>query len=416
MITEKKPDVNPREGVKRNILWQHYLRQIEGHTKTPIEQIDEAKANLETINPLPTGEIPDITVCIPVALFGENINSLELAVRKVIQANQNTRPNIIVWINYFPDRYTDDRPSNEQISEKYDNMKKVLGIIAGSQTSITFKLDAIPGIFSMNQVRQNMMDGVVGLAQEKNYPLNHPISWIDADATDIEPGYFDHIARETSESDAYTLYAPTINYSTGWYSGEIEDADPNTRLFVVHEALRRAIAEKRGNSLKNNRYLEESGLAFSLETWLASGGLGLGETVGQSFSLKRRLGLDSPKSLSTIATISSDNDIITEIIEKAKSYRVEAVPYVLESSGRWTYRNMQELGASALTSRSLDPDYELFTARDAGNGTQVANPWPVIREIRRAIENHLVSTADGRELFKLAKRLLHDRDKFSKKS
>lgn len=175
----------------RNALLEAYK---EGHPlnnrNAAIGAIQRSLSLLDTPeNNLADMPVPDITICVPVALTAEDHDTVKASLEQVSNSLTDKTGHVVVWGNYFPDDCGDKVIPEQDMISKYETMKTGLEEISASNPNmhISFALDEIAGSKSMTRVRQNFMDAVVGLAIKHNYPLDHPISWIDADTTFLDP-------------------------------------------------------------------------------------------------------------------------------------------------------------------------------------------------------------------------------------
>lgn len=196
-----------------------------------------------------------------------------------------------------------------------------------------------------------------------------------------------------------------MNYSVDWHKGPAGEADYTSRLFAVSEMSRRAIAATKSTKAIQGEYTEESGLAFPLKLWLMAGGLNLDYPVGQTWNLKKRLGIEliaRVPALSEQAPDIFDKGFLREVI----GYKVERLPEVtIEVSGRRTYHMAKRVGARALVvNRSINTegDYELHCHSVDGEASprHDSNYMPpdwriVIDEIRRGFTTSIKDSPDG---------------------
>lgn len=251
----------------------------------------EMQANYDLLEPVDTAEHPAdkpaaMTVCIPVALMGEDQATIDRVLDTVHSSQQELgQPvDVILWTNTPNTPPNSGKPGLRQrikerraaatAEKRYQDLRDSLQRFDGSGTRIKTALQFIPeGQGSIGKIRSDYMEAAAVDALENGYDSDHPILWLDADTTYITKNTLPLINEKVRAGDTLFVHA-TERFTTEWADGKpMSERDSATRAIMIDEIHRRKFAKLAAKEGKQIGYREESGLAFKIETYLKLGGV-----------------------------------------------------------------------------------------------------------------------------------------------
>jgi len=255
------------------------------------QQMDELRLNQVTDrlhqlrdNDLETRDheesLPDISVCIPVALLGEPEETILATLEALAKHTDGVKPEIIMFANYK----VGDEVDEDQVAEKTAMLSRLQSQIeqSDSSASVRFVVEGYnPDEISIAQIRKDMTDMTALDLQDRGADYGHPIIWVDADTTNISNGMLkSHVEKHKANPHGVQLVSSNVRFTMS----EKGDSESSTGQKIA------AYAElQRRNNLKQgveSGYLEESGLSFSVGSHLFTGGVNNADPINESVWLK----------------------------------------------------------------------------------------------------------------------------------
>jgi len=234
--------------------------------------------NIDSINP----EEPAMTICIPVALGGEDPAMLAGIVEQLQRAAKGIHYEVLFWINA-----TADTIAEQDIQEAYAKVISAISQVEHPQLTLRAALQIFDkDTLSISKIRGNYMEAVAIDAEHRGFTANHPVLWLDADTTFVTQDSLGKIVSTINTGDANFVHA-NLQFSAEWSKGTpIEELDDATKAIIFNEIFQRKKRRGRAGDVRvRSSYIEESGLAFSLGTYLSAGGVDRKDPINESANL-----------------------------------------------------------------------------------------------------------------------------------
>lgn len=326
-----------------------------------VDTIESNHSLLESIGERGSNEeAPDCTVCVPIAIMGENQESVLRTVESIKRAQQASgRPvELILWANakHGEDSETDSAEIDTVARNRYETLKTELADLAGDGLRIQTALQINDKDTTISRVRANYMDAVAMQAVQKGYGYEHPVIWLDADTTALSKNALADLADGVRRFDSKFVHADS-RWSIDWADGPLVEQDDATKAVALNEIRRRQLVRmnKREHVIQG-AYTEEWGLAFAMGTYLEAGGVDTSEASNESMNLILRAhGLESVNMPGRLAT------------EWRSLPPVVTLPGVkLSTSARGFYDDVQKGGLEALPAfdSNINSQNGMFTETD----------------------------------------------------
>lgn len=241
-------------------------------------QMGQQAAKLESVGAA-NGIKPQLTIGIPIAESTEDPRSIKRAMEQIRKAQKHFgQPvEVVAWSNTIND---DPSPSGN-----YDKIRSILEPFATSDLQIISAHDSLmhmtpyqspdefrQDVLPITVARQHMMDAIIYRAHSRNYEIDHPVLWLDADTTFVQQTAFADIDR-LSRSGRIGVFRPKLDYTVDWLDGNVDNLDSATRAFIVDEIGRRKMRKTTDEKYIKDQYPEECGSFFPLSAYLLAGGL-----------------------------------------------------------------------------------------------------------------------------------------------
>jgi hypothetical protein len=254
--------------------------------------VDQATAAMERhyqlLEPLDERELedgaerPSLTICIPIALLGEDQSTIDRVLDTVHRSQQTfDKPvQVLLWTNAPSD------PPSTRLTERYQNMRDSLQRFVGTDLHIKTALQILPEQgSSISQIRSDAMEAAAIDAMRAGQDSDYPVLWLDADTTYLSSNSLVAITEALHNREALFVHA-TEHFTTEWAAGQpMSERDVATRAIMVSEIHRRKYDRAMKKAGKRMGYPEESGLAFAIGTYLQLGGVNTRDDVNESSTL-----------------------------------------------------------------------------------------------------------------------------------
>lgn len=224
---------------------------------------------------------PTMTICMPVALSVEDPVQIAEALSRINNSAVDGEFEVIVWANTKSGDL-----SEEDIQTKYAALTDELAKLDCPKLEIRPALQVLDETqATITNIRGNYMEAVALDCQQRGYGPDHPVMWLDADTTFVSGGSLEAIADSVRTEKGIFVHA-NLQFSADWATGvPLDQLDSATKAFVANEIHRRQGQRNRAEFNDPAGYLEESGLAFSLGTYLLSGGVNRTYDINESAHL-----------------------------------------------------------------------------------------------------------------------------------
>lgn len=239
---------------------------------------DYLSANHDLLRPLGTAldDIPAMTVCVPIAI-DEGMGNIAATLRQITKSAKNLEGSaeVILWVNH--------NYSAPDVEHGFDEILSLANLHTNGKVHFSAALDIIPDdARTMSRIRTDMMNALIVRAEQNDYPVNHPVLWLDADTTFIAKNAFSKICEDASSCPVPAFHQPQLNWSADWIDPTVP-LDTATKAFIVDELQRRA--EAKSVEKMRGSYLEEPGMFFPLDAYILAGGCDLEYDVEESHGL-----------------------------------------------------------------------------------------------------------------------------------
>jgi hypothetical protein len=244
------------------------------------EYVDELHRSLTELKPSSTQ--PDLLVTVPLAVNHESPRQIDTVCEQIEKAAQPLGSvAVLMWANTKYDGLASDRNIRNLVKRAQlktadlrsqlnhrpkSNVRYITGFQAGDKD-----------VMRMSDIRYSFMAVALERARRLGYSASLPVMWIDADTTHISKNTF------TSVTDALSTHAfahPRVRFSAEWAT----DLPPNdvTRTFVLQQIIERRLRAIKGVNYRDADYPEESGLAFTLDTYLKARGVNTSSPMNEA--------------------------------------------------------------------------------------------------------------------------------------
>jgi hypothetical protein len=244
----------------------------------------------------PADPLPAATITMPVEIVREQRGTIFHAVRQIARASDRLAAplEVFMWANTALTSTSvipleEDRQHMLLAMNRLERLKDGLSALS-LPPQIRLRLAhrfQMPGE-NFNQIRSRYMQHIVLEATGRKLPGHHPVIWLDADTPFIIPHAIPLLIDAVLSRRAHFVHANTV------YSGSRRNAPPlaqrpEAEKVAALYALTRRMIERNLEPTDPRGYVEESGLAFSIETWRRTGGNALADpTKGESRTLLER--------------------------------------------------------------------------------------------------------------------------------
>ena len=180
-------------------LNNRYAGPEELREKTPetrqllTKHLEELSEKLHDINE-PSDQLPALSIGMLFAERTESLDSLSKSFRQIKKAQRGfgLPVEVVVWSNQHADSDTH--------SGRKDEIDAFLKNEATDNLQIAIAHDEVPvatefNIKQMSIIRQRMMDALVMRAKKRDYPIDQPMMWLDADTTFVGKDAFAEVLR-----------------------------------------------------------------------------------------------------------------------------------------------------------------------------------------------------------------------------
>ena len=231
-------------------------------------------------------EVPDMTVTVPLAIHHEKPQQIAKMCEQIEKAAKAlNKVQVLVWANAkyrFMDFDTTVKNKRRAHVAAEKNYRVLQGLLRERHTNVHYlsglQVDKTSAM-RMSDIRFTYMAVLLARARKRNYPADHPVMWVDADTTFMSRGTFPSIMRLLGS----TPFAhPIVHYSAEWAAGT--PPTDTARAFVLDEIIQRHWLKSNPPTLDSD-YPEESGLTFTLDTYLKANGVGTRGSMNESGSL-----------------------------------------------------------------------------------------------------------------------------------
>lgn len=335
-------------------------RIMESPTILPPDAVYErmqANYNLiENLDPIPL-EAPTMTICIPVDLKNEDPNMVAELVERIQNASGDSNYEVLFWIN----AKSDESLTSEQ-REKYIEFTTAISKVEHSRLTLRTALQILPeGTATISNIRANYMEAVAIDAEKRGFQQDHPVLWLDADTTFISKDSLKSLADSIRSGESAFVHA-NLQYSADWANGvPLDELDDATKAIVANEIHRRQGRRGLDPRRARDEYVEESGLGFSISTYLKAGGVNRDDPVNESAFLMYKFDRNCPD---------ETKFQYSKFFMKIPSSRIG-------TSARRHYELVKRYGADIL----YDPDGEGYGAGGLYSGMDKTNDQkPIARE------------------------------------
>lgn len=364
------------EGGRRRVSDINELRYSIDHQLNDYirRQIRSNQEKIEPLNERPANT--GMTICVPVAIQSETPETIERLMQQIATASAGVEGgvNVIIWAN-AKTTPTQKQFIQEQCKPLYNHLRQQLTPFDSNTVTINTAFEAIDtDSFILSTIRGNFMETVIARLMNGEIDIDHPVLWLDADTTRIRPKTLRAVQQDIKERP-FGFCHPDIAFSLEWLEGiSPHDWDPYSRLLFVDEMAQRAfnrVACLQGNvptPINDRVYAEESGLAFPISTYLASGGLRQKDRMGESALLQRRYQQHGAGFFDRLARSEADNPYLYDV------RWLDATGVGIEMSARRIHRLLQEQPTEEVDfSRTFANDYVLATEQEAPPDDQVVD-------------------------------------------
>jgi hypothetical protein len=252
---------------------------------------------LEPLNDSDPALKPAMTVCIPVALLGENQVTLDRVVDAVAHSQKafGQPVEVILWTNTIEKNSSGKLTIRErlraeyahrQTQKRYSNLRDHLRRADQPGLLIKTALEVQPQeSASISKVRSHYMEALAINAEKQGYNPDHPVVWLDADTTYLARNTLGDIHDTLAQKKTLFVHA-NERYTTEWADGvAMADRDEATRAVMISEIQRRKLIKDARKAGQKTGYPEESGLAFNMDTYLKLGGVNTENAVEEASGL-----------------------------------------------------------------------------------------------------------------------------------
>lgn len=271
-----------------------------GLSLTPQEIIGEMNTNyslLEPVSERQTEQKPEMTICIPVALLAEDQATIDHTLDAINESQKQLgKPvEVILWTNVVTPK-PEAKPSLRQrvkerrmaakAEKRYQELRSSLLQFDHTDLQIKTAFQALPEEeFSISKIRSNYMEAAAINAHRNDYDPSHPVLWLDADITYMTKNTLPVLNNKLRAGKTMFVHADE-RFTTEWADGKpMSERDPATRAIMIDEIHRRRFAKMAKKQGKHVGYVEESGLGFTLDTYLNLGGVNTNDAVNESSNL-----------------------------------------------------------------------------------------------------------------------------------
>lgn len=292
----------------------------------------------------PTPAEPDLLVTVPVAIQNETPNQIDVLCRQIEKA---ARPlgnvSVLMWANM-----------------KYDGMlpdKKIRGLVkdAGKKTAnLQAQLHARPRTnvrymtgfqtgdkaeMRMSDIRYSFMAVMLERVRQLGHSAALPVMWVDADTTHLSKNAFTGVV-DALETHAFAH--PRVAFSAEWAA----NLPPNdtARTFMLQQLLERKRRKHYGVNYRDIDYPEESGLAFTIDTYLKARGVStsapMNEAPGLIHNYAARVSTGAPGRIEPYAFFKdvADAQLIASgrrVLDMVAAYGYDGFEMVRENTRRY---------------------------------------------------------------------------------
>jgi len=188
---------------------------------------------------------PDLTICVPVALFVDARETVFAALDQIKRSQDDTGQSleVILWTNTTYDRQATQSIVTTEANRYYAALRERLHGYDSPKLRIKTALDINPTADgTISKIRANYMDAVAVEAMQRGDSFERPILWLDADTTHINKGAFSTIAAEVRTLASPLVHAE-LHYTIDWaHDVPLTELDAATKAVAINEIRRRQVA------------------------------------------------------------------------------------------------------------------------------------------------------------------------------
>lgn len=253
---------------------------------------------------------PECTVCVPVAAFGETEATIRQTLESISSQTISGQTEVVLYLNYKKGEDVTD----EALEEKRNLMKRLQKDVQGTKPDaprIRFVIEGYePEELSISRIRKDYMDMMALDLHNRGAEYNHTVLWLDADTTKLSGNAVEkHVKSHQENPYELKLTSSSVRFTMTDMDSDSSDVSQAHKLAGYAELQRRRnIKDSRGD-----HYTEESGLSFSIGSYLLIGGVNAGDDLNEatwldinaqtySFASKRIFGDKASYSVSKLAS------------------------------------------------------------------------------------------------------------------
>lgn len=236
-----------------------------------------------------TGELPAITVCIPIAAMGESEQTIGHTLQLIAAQAGSETAEVLLYANYNTDKHTDQA----QVASKQAMLARLQAGALQSERPlrVRYLMEGYPEHeLAISRVRKDAADIVALDTLERGGGYQHAVLWLDADTTHLTPGLLAaHIDQQQANGRNLALTTTQNNFSMNDPGHEYQPGDTAQKLAAYNEILRRHASHRKLIGGISSRpayvYPQENGLSFVIGTYLLVGGFDTSKRLNESLFL-----------------------------------------------------------------------------------------------------------------------------------
>lgn len=292
----------------------------------------------------PTSTEPDLLVTVPVAIQSETPEQIDVLCGQIEKA---ARPlgnvSVLLWANMKYDGMLPDKKIRGLVK---DAAKKTNALHSQLKSRSRTNVHYMTGFQTGDKVAMRMSDirySFMAVMLERVRQLGHsaalPVMWVDADTTHLSKNAFSGVV-DALETHAFAH--PRVAFSAEWAA--TMPANDTTRTYILQQLLERKRRKHFGVNYRDTDYPEESGLAFTIDTYLKARGVNTGapmnEAPGLIHNYAARVSAGAPGRIEPYAFFKdvADAELIASgrrVLDMVAVYGYEGFEMVRENTRRY---------------------------------------------------------------------------------
>lgn len=234
---------------------------------------------------------PESSIIIPFEILKEPTRNIVRTLGALATADTDW-PEVTIWCNTRVDMK--DPRVNEPIERAYKAWGDLCDLLTPTYKdhdtlSIRIALASMHKYQNFNHIRTCAVEAVCwDAAVVRGLPASHPVVWLDADTPYIGYDAIEKLVAPLRNKEAHFTHANLLLTSEGDSGMPIAQRTDAEKITAVYSLTRRMI-ERNLAPTDNRGYVEESGLAFTIDTFYRAGGVGTSNpNIGESRGLLAR--------------------------------------------------------------------------------------------------------------------------------